>query len=152
MVDAMETDTVRKTLARRYSTMVAPAAVLFGGWAAARHAGLVHDLDQQYTDIIGPVVFIAAILMAVALPLLYRIRFVKGATGNDNVSLDAFVPFQLNSMTLALIAPYAAAIGYMAGVSNFHFSGAFLAALYAGYYYFPSQKRVAREMKLFRVK
>lgn len=131
--------------------MLVPAAIIFGGWAAARQSGLVNGMGQQFTDIIGPAVFIISILLAVALPLLYRIRFVKDVAGTHGVNMEEFMPFQLNSMALALIAPYAAAIGYMAGISNFHFSGAFLAALYGAYYYFPAEKRIAKEMKMFRV-
>lgn len=142
---------LRKTLSRRYLVMLAPAAGIFGIWAACRMAGLVHPLDQRYTEVIGPAIFITAIVLAVALPLLYRVRFVKSVAGRDSVDADTFIPFQTNLMSLAMLSPYAAALGYMAGVSNFHFSGAFLAGLYAAYYYFPSQKRVAQEMRLFRV-
>lgn len=151
MADVLSPADLRKTLFRRYLVMLVPAAALFGIWAACRMAGLVHPLDQRYTQVIGPAIFIAAIVLAVALPLLYRVRFVKSVSGRENVATDEFLPFQTNLMSLALLASYAAAAGYMAGVSTFHFSGAFLAGLYAAYYYFPSQKRMAQEMRLFRV-
>ena len=152
MVDAVTPETVRKALLRRYLTIIAPSTALFATWAVCRQAGVVHPLSPQYTDLIGPTVFITAIVLAVALPLLYRIRFVKAVEGSRSVDAEAFVPFQLNLMTLALVSSYAAAAGYMAGVSNFHFSGAFLASLYGAYYYFPSERRVAQEMRLFRVR
>jgi len=151
MADAMDFDTIRKSLLRRYLILLTPAAVLFGGWAALRQAGVVHPMDPQYTGVIGPAIFIAAIILAVALPLLYRVQFVKTVKGSRGVSPDLFLPFQQSLMSLALLASYTAAAGYMAGVSTFHFSGAFLASLYGAYYYFPSQRRVAQEMRLFRV-
>lgn len=152
MDDAVTLDAVRKALLRRYLTILAPSTALFAVWAVCRQAGVVHPLNPQYTDLIGPTIFITAIVLAVALPLLYRIRFVKSVEGSRTVDAEAFVPFQLNLMSLALVASYAAAAGYMTGVSNFHFSGAFLASLYSAYYYFPTERRVAQEMRLFRVK
>ncbi|QGY38656.1 hypothetical protein GM415_00375 [Pseudodesulfovibrio cashew] len=151
MADAQAIDAVRKTLFRRYLLMLTPAAILFAAWAACRQAGLVPASDKALTDLVGPAAFIAAIVLAVAAPLLYRIRFVKRVEGSPHVEAETFTAFQLSLTSLALLAPYAAAAGYMAGVSTFHFSGAFLAALYGAYYYFPSQKRVAQEMRLFRV-
>ena len=151
MADTMNSDTIRKILLRRYLIMLTPAAFLFGVWAALRQAGVVHPMDPQYTGVIGPAIFIAAIILAVALPLLYRIQFVRTVKGSQSVDPDLFLPFQQGLMSLALLASYTAAAGYMAGVSTFHFSGAFLASLYGAYYYFPSGRRVAQEMRLFRV-
>jgi hypothetical protein len=151
MADATHVDTIRTALLRRYLTMLSPAVVLFAVWAACRQAGLVQSLGLGNIDLVGKVVFISAIVLAVALPMFYRIRFVKSVEGSRNVSEEAFVPFQLTLMSLALIAPYVAAAGYIAAVSTFHFSGAFLASLYGAYYYFPSDRRVAQEMRLFRV-
>lgn len=149
MVDALESETIRKTLFRRYILMLAPAAIIFCGWAACRQAGLAPG--PTAITIIGPAAFITAIVLAVALPLFYRATFVRSVEGRKNVDIARFLSFQLGSMTMALLAPYAAAAGYVAGVSNFHFGGAFLASLYAAYYFFPSEKRIAQEMRLFRV-
>jgi len=151
MADAPDCTPLRKDLFRRYLLMLVPALVIFGGWAVCRQAGLTPQMPNGTAAIIGPIVFIAAIALAVALPLLYRVRFVRKVEGSMNVGSAPFLAFQLNLITIALAAPFAAAIGYIAGVTNFHFAGAFLASLYAVYYYFPSQKRIAQEMRLFRV-
>ncbi|MBG0789734.1 MAG: hypothetical protein H0S80_04460 [Desulfovibrionaceae bacterium] len=151
MADAPNIETIRKPLMRRYLVTLTPAAVLLAAWAACRQAGLVRPLGAEYTTVIGPAVFIAAIILAVALPLLYRVLFVKSVEGRPGVSAETFLPFQCNLMSLALLASYAATAGYMAGVANFHFGGAFLAGLYGAYYYFPSRRRVAQELRLFRV-
>lgn len=151
MADALNVDSIRKPLLRRYLITLAPAAVLLAAWAALRLAGVARPLDAAYTAVIGPAVFIAAIVLALALPLLYRVRFVKSVEGRAGVGAGTFLPFQLTLMAFPLSASYAAAAGYLAGVSTFHFSGAFLAALYGAYYYFPSRNRVEQEMRLFRV-
>lgn len=148
---ANASETIRSALFRRYLTMLAPAAVILAGWAACRQAGLAPILDKTVLDVVGPGTFIAAIVMAAAAPLLCRVRFVKSVSGQQSVDLDAFLSFEKTMLSLALLATYAAAGAYVAGVSNFHFGGAFLAALYAAYYYFPSHKRVTQEMRLFRV-
>ena len=151
MADATDTATVRNALFKRYLIMLVPAAILFGAWAVCRQAGLAPAAGKAITDVLGPAAFISAIVLAVAAPLLYRARFVKGVAGQQSVDADAFLAFQRSLLSLALLAPYAAFAAYVAGVSNFHFGGAFLAALYAAYYYFPSEKRVSHEMRLFRV-
>nr|WP_321513685.1 hypothetical protein [uncultured Pseudodesulfovibrio sp.] len=151
MAHAPDCTPLRNILFRRYLQMLAPATVLFGGWAACRQAGLAPQMPDGTTAVVGPITFIAAIALAVALPLLYRIRFVRSVEGQKSVESAPFITFQLNLMTIALIAPFAAAAGYIAGVANFHFAGAFLASLYAAYYYFPSKKRMTQEMRLFRV-
>ncbi|WP_319468396.1 hypothetical protein [uncultured Pseudodesulfovibrio sp.] len=150
MAEKLNPTPFRKALFRRYLLMLVPAAVIFGGWAAYRQTGMAQPVTTA-TDIIGPVVFIAGIILAAALPLLYRINFVRNMVGKKNVESGQFLSFQLNLMSIALLAPYTAAAAYIAGVPNFYFSGAFLASLYATYYYFPSEKRVIQEMKLFRV-
>ncbi|BDQ38593.1 hypothetical protein SYK_29530 [Pseudodesulfovibrio nedwellii] len=142
---------LRKTLFRRYLTMLVPALIIFGIWAVCRQVGLTPQMPNGTAAIIGPIIFIAAIILAVALPLLYRVRFVRSVEGQKNVEAACFRTFQLNLMTIALAAPFAAAIGYITGVTIFHFAGAFLASLYAVYYYFPSEKRITQEMRLFRV-
>lgn len=151
MADASDTMHSRTPLFRRFILMLAPATVIFGGWAVCRQAGLAPQAAPPVTSIVGPATFIVAIILAVALPLLYRISFVRKVEGQKNVKRTPFLAFQLNLMTIALATPYAAAAGYVAGVATFHFAGAFLASLYAVYYYFPSEKRMKQEMRLFRV-
>ena len=151
MADATDTATVRTALFKRYLVMLAPAAILFGGWAACRQAGLAPVLGKGLTELLGQLSFIGAIVLAVAAPLLYRARFVRSVAGRKSVAEGEFLAFQRALLSLALLAPYAAAVAYVTGASNFHFGGAFLAALYAAYYYFPSQRRVSQEMRLFRV-
>ncbi|MCJ2164815.1 MULTISPECIES: hypothetical protein [unclassified Pseudodesulfovibrio] len=151
MPDAPNCTSLQKTLFRRYLLMLAPAALIFGGWAACRQAGLTPNMPSGTAAVIGPIVFIAAIILAVALPLLCRVGFVRKVEGQKNVESAPFLDFQLTLMSIALTAPFAAAAGYIAGVANFHFAGAFLASLYAAYYYYPSEKRIHQEMRLFRV-
>ena len=67
-------------------------------------------------------------------------RFVKRVEGSAGVDAETFLTFQLTAMSIALSASYAAAAGYMAGVANFHFGGAFLAGLYGAVLLFPVPK------------
>jgi len=151
MVDATSPVELRKALFRRYMLMLIPAMLIFGIWAACKNSGLTPGFASVGSAILGPLTFICAIALAVALPILYRIRFVRKVSEQQSVDPEEFLSFQLGLTTLALSAPYAASISYVSGVSLFHFTGAFLAALYAAYYYFPSEKKVLHEMRLFRV-
>lgn len=145
----MDKDTMQKALTRRFFVVITPALLVLGGWAAYRN--LVEPTPPIEPKITGPAAFIAAVVFAIALPLLGRDRFVKRVAKEQFVPPETFLAFELSNMTLGLVSAYFAAAAYVCAVSQFHFGGAFLAALYAAYYYFPTNKRMAHEMRLFRV-
>jgi len=96
-------------------------------------------------------VLVLSAAAALALPLWQRARFVYRVKDRKNLALDEFLRFERGQLALVMCAVYPALIGYLLDVSRFHFTGAFLLALYGAYYYFPSRRRVAHEMRLFRV-
>lgn len=140
---------MQKALLKTYVISAAPAALLFGFWAAFGNDIIIEPPIS--ISLIGPIAFIGAVVFAVALPILLRAKFVKKVEHEMDVPGGAFFAFQKTLQSLALTALYFAAAAYVFQVSRFHFSATFLAALYGAYYYFPSAKRVAYEMKLFRV-
>lgn len=145
----MDPEHIRKALLTRYVIVLVPAALVFAGWAAVRNLGA--PPDPIAPDVMGPASFICAIVAAIALPLFYRDRFVKSVAAQKAVEPAPFLAFEKTQLTLALLSAYCAAAAYVCTVNLFHFGGSFLAALYAAYYHFPSQARVAQEMRLFRV-
>ncbi len=145
----MDTDGIRKALFKRYLLILLPAAVVLLGWAAFRN--LATPPAPLAPETTGPAAFIGAVAFALALPLFLRDRFVKSVAKEKSVPADRFLSFELSALTVGLLSAYFAAAAYVCAVSQFHFGGSFLAALYAAYYYFPSRTRVAHEMRLFRV-
>lgn len=146
----MDREHIRKELLKHYLRIIVPGSALFALWAAYRN--LIGLPEPIAPEILGPVTFIAALVTALALPILARTRFVKAVADRKFVAPEPFLAFEKVILTTALASVYLAAVAYICTVGLFHFGGAFLAALYAAYYYFPSQDRVAHEMRLFRVR
>ncbi len=141
---------LRKSLFIQYCKVLGPAVLVFALWALL---GKRVDIQPPIPlNILGPAVFIGAIALAVALPLYIRASFVRRVSGEKHVPQNEFLRFEKQLTAVAVAAAYVAAVGYLFEVSRFHFTGAFLAALYGAYYYFPTNKRVAFEMKIFRVR
>ena len=145
----MDRNDVRKILLKRWLVMLAPAAVIFLAWAAYRN--LISMPPPVEPKITGPAFFIASVILAVALPLLIRDRFVKKVAKLKAAPLDDFLAFEKSLLTVSLVSAYCAAGAYICSTTQFHFAGAFLAATYAAYYYFPSVARVRHETRLFRI-
>ncbi|THB70182.1 MAG: hypothetical protein D6E12_03125 [Desulfovibrio sp.] len=145
----MDKDRIQKALFKRYLLMLAPAALIFIGWGVYRVLQEPGPLAPP--EVIGPIAFIGAVVVALALPLFIRGWFVKKVGESTSVEAKPFLAFESTLLSVALVSPYFAALAYICSTSMFHFGGAFLAALYAAYYYFPTKARVAHEMRLFRV-
>ena len=145
----MDRNDIRKILLKRYLVMLSPALVILGAWAAYRN--LVAMPEPVSPKITGPAFFIAAVVLAVGLPLLIRDRFVKRVAKEKSVTMDDFLAFENSILTVSLLASYCAAGAYICTTAQIFFAGAFLAALYAAYYYFPSMDRVRHETRLFRI-
>ena len=138
-------------LRRSYTRWAAPAALATLACWAFRQWSPEPLVGRAVTDVVGPATFILAAVLALALPLVHRARFVHTVRDAAAVPMDVFLRFERFQYVLALGAVYPALAGYLLDVSRFHFSGAFLMALYAAYYHFPSRKRVDHEVRLFRV-
>ena len=145
----MDREDIRKALIKRYLLVLAPAAAVLMAWAGYRN--LIQLPPPLMPEVVGPAAFIAALALALALPLLGRDRFVKRVASSTFVPVDDFLAFEKANMTVGLSSAYCAAAAYVCSAGQFHFGGAFLAALYAAYYYFPTRTRMAHEMRLFRV-
>lgn len=144
----MDRNQIRKILLKRYLVMLAPALLIIAAWAAYRN--LMAKPEPLAPAVTGPAFFIGSIFLAVALPFLMRDRFVKRMANLKAAPLDQFLAFEKNILTVCLLSAYCAAGAYVCTTATALFAGSFLAALYAAYYYFPSEVRVRHEVRLFR--
>ena len=97
------------------------------------------------------ILFTGAAVTAIAGPLMMRITFAHTVRQNACVQIKPFLAFQRRLIVLSGITPYLALIGAWGKLSQFHAGGIILMALYGAYYYFPSEKRISHDIKLFRV-
>ncbi len=141
---------IQDSLLSTYRRWILPACLALACIWALRQMGVLDISSAAVDAVAGPAVFIAAIASALALPLLHRGHFVHRVQGLKSVPADELLEFERTQLRLVLLSCYAAAIGYLLDVSIFHFGGAFLAALYGAYFYYPTRRRVSRELVIFR--
>lgn len=102
--------------------------------------------------VLAPVIFVFSVVFALALPILFRTLFAHKMRHRQSISENEWLAFERRFLYMSMVAPYLALLGYLFELPKFHLSGAVLMALYAVYFYYPSQKRVAFERRIFRVR
>ena len=141
------------SLKRLYWLMTGPALIIFAGLFMIRHwAG--HPDESAIRHLPGiwhGLLFTGAAVTAIAGPLMMRVTFAHKVRQHTCVQIQAFLTFQRRLIVLSGITPYLALFAVWGGLSQFHAGGIILMALYGVYYYFPSEKRIDHDIKLFRV-
>ncbi|RLA92827.1 MAG: hypothetical protein DRG83_21900 [Deltaproteobacteria bacterium] len=102
--------------------------------------------------LIAPLLFVLAIAFGVAFPILWRTLFVNKNRNRKQVTEAELLKFERGTLYIALLAPYFCLAAFFFQISQFHFYGTVLASLYAVYYFYPSQKRISFEKRIFRAK
>lgn len=100
---------------------------------------------------IGLVLFVLSALNALVFPLLYRLKMIRRLKRKAKATRIEFISFQKHTLEISLSTFYFLIMALFVGVSQLVYLGIFLLALYSAYFYFPSQKRVDFEIRLFRV-
>lgn len=139
-------------LRRTYLTLLIPAIAGFMLLFAARAFDCVGSAPVADPKYLAPLVFVLSVVFAIALPLFLRTRFIQKVRHQKNVSEADLLRFERIFLCVALVTPYLTLIGYLLALPRFHLAGSVLMALYAVYYYYPSEKRIRFESRVFRVK
>lgn len=144
---------MRERLTRLYVYLLAPAVVLFAVLYAVKKLAVVDTRRVlEVAPALAPLIFILAVVCAVASPLLFRTAFVYAHRESTSVGEGEFYRLQRRTLMTALIAPYLAVVAAFLGLPSVPFTGTALAAFYAVYYFYPSEKKMRRETRIFRVK
>ena len=139
-------------LRRTYFTLLVPAMVGFAAYFMAETYHLVDLGPTKSQEILAPLLFILSVVFAIALPIFFRTLFANSVRQKKSVSEADLLKFERTFLYIALVTPYIALAGYMFELPRFHLGGTVIMALYAVYYYFPSQKRIQFERRIFRVR
>lgn len=99
----------------------------------------------------GPWLFTLAVVFAAATPVFLRTLFAHRMRGRTRVPEVDFIRFQRQVIRWSLLTPYLACAACLLALPQFYFTGIVLATLYAVYYTYPSQRRIAVEQRMFRV-
>ena len=139
-------------LKRTYFTLLLPAVAGFIAVFALQHFQLVSFNIPQIPPILYPIIFIASVCFAVALPIFYRTVFANKRRHQTRTAEEDWLGFERNLLYIAMVTPYVALIAQVLRLPRFHLGGTIIMALYAVYYYYPSKRRIEFERRIFRVK
>nr|WP_319493368.1 hypothetical protein [uncultured Desulfobacter sp.] len=141
------------SLKRLYWLMTGPALIIFACLFMVSHWGGQVDESaiRHLPGIWHGILFTGAAVTAIAGPLMMRITFSHTVRQETCVQIQPFLTFQRRLIVLSGITPYLGLFAVWGGLSQFHAGGIILMALYGVYYYFPSEKRIDHDIKVFRV-
>ena len=108
------------------------------------------QISKQYSSF-GPAIFFLSAISALAAPLLYRIVFIKKIKKLKQISVSVFYDFEKKTIYIVLLTPYLFFAASLLQLAAFYYLSVFLLSLYACYYYYPTQKRIHFEKKIFRI-
>lgn len=139
-------------LRQLYLIWLLPAVILAAGVEAARVLGMIPDRYFTAPEWVARVGFILAAMTALAGPVFIRAVFAHVQRAGDGVAETVFFRFQAVLMSLALVTPYLACAALLFGFPRFYGGAIVLMALYAVYYYYPSERRINFDRRIFRVR
>lgn len=117
----------------------------------AKSSNFLELTKVAYQGTIAPLIFLLSVIFAVALPIFYRTLFAHRVRHRKNISEDNLIKFERNLIYSVLVTPYMTLIAYLFELPRFYFTGTILMSIYAVYYYYPSEKRIQFEKRIFRV-
>ncbi len=138
-------------LKKHYFFLLIPALVLFVFLGTAQALGMAAPGQLHVPGPVQSAIFILASGTAIAGPLLIRTLFAHSLRTNKPVEKKAFMRFQQRILNLGLVTPYLAFVAVLCEFLKLFSAGIALMALYAVYYYFPSEKRIRFDSRIFRV-
>jgi hypothetical protein len=139
-------------LKRTYFTLLLPAVAGFILILALQNSQLVRFSIPQIPSVLSFIIFIISVCFAVALPIFYRTVFANKRRHQTSTAEDDWLKFERNLLYIALVTPYVCLIAQILQLPRFHLAGTIIMALYAVYYYYPSERRIEYERRIFRVK
>jgi len=141
----------KKEFNKYYWQILMPALVLIILSEALKALDIIKVpvFEQKY--IFSAVIFAFAALTSIGLPIVRRLFFVNKVKNLKEVDPLIWMKFEKQSLQIALLTPYFFLIASALQFISFFYTAIFLLALYACYYYFPSEKRVQFEMRIFRI-
>ncbi len=139
-------------LKRQYVLIILPAVGLFLAFGLARVLNFIRPGQFIIPSVLHSILFILSAITAIAGPLFFRTLFAHSMRKQKQVPAKEFLSFQRKILWISQITPYFAFAAVLCDFPRFYAAAIVLMALYAVYYYFPSQKRINFDRKIFRVK
>jgi hypothetical protein len=143
---------MENTLKKTYFSLLAPAIILLLFMVITKRAKIFSFGHIEFINIIAAFIFVLSVILGIGLPIFYRSLFAHRMRDRHSVTLKELIHFERTLILSAMITPYLTIIGYLLEFPRFYLAGTLMTALYAGYYFYPSKKRIRFEKRIFRVK
>jgi hypothetical protein len=138
-------------LKRTYYVILLPSILGFALACWAKAYNFIEIGFASFMVFIGPSIFILSVILALALPIFYRTFFAHNRRHTESVSETELIKFERNLIYITLVTPYLALSAFFLELPRFYTAGTILMGIYAGYYFYPSKKRIALDRRIFRV-
>jgi hypothetical protein len=138
-------------LKKTYFTLLVPAVLGLVLIYLAKTLELFTIGPIESMKFLAPLIFVVSVASAVALPIFFRTLFAHRMRDEKSVPQAELIKFERKLIHTALVTPYLILPAYILEIPSFYFGGTILMALYAGYYYYPSERRIQFEKRVFRV-
>lgn len=139
-------------LKKIYIKMLIAAVFLLAIVYSGQLLNLLSKKQMDSVRTISIILFTLSVIFSIAAPIFLRAAFVNKVKDYKQVPFNEFITFEKQLLIVVLLAPFIVVLAVFFNVPSFYLSGILLIALYAVYYYYPSEKRIKFERKIFRVK
>ena len=148
----MDSSDFSKTLKRVYFLELLPAIVLIGIVYLLKNYTKLLTAIPVAGNFVSALVLILSIVVGIAFPVFYRSYFVYKIRDQKRITTETFINFEKVLIFAALTTPYFLFISLLINMKQTANLFITMLLIYAVYYYFPSEKKMRFEMKIFRIK
>ncbi len=141
-----------KRLQKKYFVLILPPVLLAIIVYLMQRFKIWEGVNYTPSQTFSVILFISAIAVGVAIPIFLRVYFFSKLKEKNFSSEFEFIKYEELIISVISVTPYLAFVAAMMKMNSFYFGGIVLAAIYALYYHYPSEKKINFDKKIFRVK
>jgi len=142
---------IKKELKKVYMKLLFPFIILLALAYLCQFFEIFQREESEFSRIFSVTLLVLAALFSLALPVFYRTLFVNKIKDRKTITINEFLKFEKDLIVIAMIAPYFVFFTLLISIPEFYSGTVIIIALYAIYYYYPSEKRIKFEKRLFRI-
>ncbi len=139
-------------LKKYYFVLITPAAIILISVYLLKLLGMDVRLNSPTGNTTNILLFILSAAFGIAFPILCRTWFVKKIESRKTLEPNEFLQFEKRILLIALTVPYFAIVAVFLNLPFQYLAGIFLIAIYSVYFFYPSDKRIEFDKKIFRVR
>ena len=140
-----------KNLQRVYYRIAIPCFLLLIAIYLGEVAGLYFSFEEAPIQI-NVTLLVLATCFSLVFPIWLKLSFIQSNKKKKSVGKDTYFNYAKRYIILSVSGFYIVPVAYIFQLSKWIMFTIALFAIYSLYFYYPSEKRIESEKKLFRVK